>query len=223
MATREQALAAVFSEGKTLSVEDPNSTGTFLELPGLLDITEGDGSRDGRSAGTDSTRPTGVVSNMKAPTVEATFKYVSSPNWDVIDDAFINKTALNFRFDTEGETILPQTASGVTCAIAATGACTFAGYTFAADDFPLGADVVISSTHYPIASVSAAGAVSVKAPASAVTAAQFSVATPSERVSFRGKVSMTPTRQHGLAQQSEREGTLTIQCVGILPKPVRIV
>lgn len=223
MATREQALAAVFSEGKTLSVEDPNNAGTWLELPGLLDFTEGDGSRDGRTAGTDSTRPRGVVSNLKAPQVEATFKFVSSPNWDVIDDAFIAKTTLNFRFDTEGETILPQTASGVTCAIANTGVCTFVGYTFAVDDFPLGADVVVSSTHYPIVAVSAANAVSVKAPSSAVSAAQFAVETPAERVSFRGKVAMAPPRQHTLAQQSEREGTLTIQALGPLPKPARIV
>ena len=235
MATREQALAAVFSEGKTLSVQ---SGTTWLELPGLLDFTEGDGSRDGRTAGTDSTRPRGVVTNMKAPTIEATFKYVSSPNWDVIDAAFEDKATLNFRFDTEGEVILARVSGGLEAAVAAnTGAVTFDLSAAAAptlDELPLGADLVIGSTHYPIVSVpntaaglatlaSAGTGVVVKAPSAAVSSAACSIETPAERVSFRGKISMTPTRQHTLAQQSEREGTLTIQCLAPLPKPVRIV
>ena len=235
MATREQALAAIYSEGKTLSVQSGTD---WLDLPGLLDFTEGDGSRDSRSAGTDSTRPTGVVSNLKAPPVEATFKYVPHPNWDVIDDAFINKTTLNFRFDTEGEVVLARVTGGLEAAVAAnTGAVTFdlsAASAPTIDELPLGADLVIGSTHYPIVSVpdtpsglatlaSAGTGVVVKAPSAAVSSAACSIETPAERVSFRGKVTMTPTRQHGLAQQSEREGTLTIQCLGVLPKPVRIV
>ena len=104
MATREQKLAAVYSEGKSLSVYDA-ATSSWTELPGLRDFTEGDGSRDSRSTGTDSTRPHGVVSNMKAPTVEATFLYVASPAWDIIDTAFEEKTNLNFRLDTAGEVV----------------------------------------------------------------------------------------------------------------------
>ena len=93
---------------------------------------------------------------------------------------------------------------------------------------------MISAVHYPIftvpetaaaiATLAASGTgVTVKpAPSTAVSQAATQVETPAERVSFRGKVSMTPTRQHSLAQQSEREGTLTIQCLSVLPKPVRI-
>ena len=226
MASREQALAAVYSEGKSISVQDP-ATQSWLELPGLLDFTESGGERDGRSAGTDSTRPTGVVSNRKAPTVECTFKYVAHPNWDVIDSAFANKTNLNFRFDTEGEVILARQTGGLEAAIAAnTGAVTFelsAASAPTIDELPLGADLVIGSTHYPIVSVpdtaaglatlaSAGTGVTVKAPSAAVSSAACSIETPAERVSFSGKVLMCPTRQHSVAQQSEREGTLTIQC-----------
>ena len=238
MATREQTLAAVFSEGKTLAVQDPANASSWLTLPGLMDFTEGDGSRDGRTTGTDSTRPRGVVSNMKAPTVEATFKYVSSPNWDVIDAAFVDKTTLNFRFETEGEVIRARQTGGLEAAVAAnTGAVTFDVSAAPApdlDELALGADIVIGTTHYPIVSVpdTAAGlatlanagtGVTVKAPSAAVSSAACSIETPAERVSFRGKISMTPTRQHSLAQQSEREGTLTIQCLGPLPMPQRIV
>ena len=224
MASREMKLAAVFSEGKSFWVEDPANAGTFLEIPGFLDWTEGDGSRDGRSTGTDGTRPHGVVSNMKAPTVDCTFLYVSHPNWDILDDALINKTNLSYRMETEGETIVAQTASGVTCAIAADGTCTFTGYTPDIDELPLGCSIKIGSALHPIVSVTGTGALTVKvsAPSSAVAAAQFSVVTPSERVSFRGKPTKVPTREHSIAQQSEREGTLTIQSLGILPKPVRI-
>ena len=224
MATNEQALAAVFSEGKTLSVND---SGTWRDLPGLLDFTESGGERTGRTAGTDSTSPTGVVSNRQAPTVEASFKYVSSPNWDVVDSAFESKATLDFRFETEGEEIV-GTATTVSGAITTAGALTITGSGLAsldADDFPLGADVVIGGTHYPIVSVGSgaiATAVTVTAPTAAVTAAAMTVVTPAERVSFRGKVLMVPTRQHNIAQQSEREGTLTIQCRKPLPKPVRI-
>lgn len=229
MATNEQALAAVYSEGKTISVYDSASS-AWLDLPGLMDFTESAGERTGRTAGTDSTLPTGVVSNMQAPTVEATFKYVSSPNWDVVDSAFVNKTLLSFRFDTEGETIRESSLSdNRQVVITNSGAVTFAtgtGEVPTVDELPLGADIVVGSNHHPIRSVTTSGGVVTAAvvsnPPSTTTTASFAVVTPSERVSFRGKVLMVPTRQHGVAQQSEREGTLTIQCRGILPKPVRI-
>ena len=226
MATREMTLAAVYSEGKTLQVHD-SSAGTWLELPGLLDWTESGGERTGRTAGTDSTRPTGVVSNAQASTVECSFKYVAHPNWDLVDRAWLNKTQLNFRFETAGETIVGTATQTTGGSVSATGTLTIDSSdfgNFSADDFPLGADVKFGSNAYPILSVAspfAATAVKVKATA-AVSTATFEVATPAERVSFSGKVLMCPTRQHNLAQQSEREGTLTIQCRGMLPAPVRI-
>ena len=230
MATREQKLAAVYSEGKTLSVYDATAS-AWLELPGLLDFTESAGERDGRSTGTDSTRPEGVVSNMKAPTVEATFKYVAHPSWDLVDAAFVNKTVLSFRFDTEGEVV--QDFAGVApapqAAISAAGACTFTNAPsggLLVDDFPLGGVIRMSSADHPIVTVSGSGdivsSVAVKAPTAAVSAAAFTTAVSAERVSFRGKVMSAPTRQHGIAQQSEREGSLSIQCMSVLPKPVRI-
>lgn len=227
MASRELKLAAVYSEGKTLEVYD-SANSEWLNLPGLLDFTEEAGEKDSRSAGTDSTRPHGVTSNMKAPTVSATFKYVSDPAWDVVDDALVNGTILDWRFDTAGETVNDFAAAGTapTVAIAADGTCTFAnGSGLTVDDFPLGACIKVGSTLYPIRSVSVSGstvAVSVKAISAAVSATAFSTVTSGERVSFRGKPTVSPTRQHGLAQQSEREGTLGIQCLSILPKPVRI-
>ena len=222
MASREMKLAAVFSEGKSAWVQDGAN---WVELPGFLDWTESGGERDSRSTGTDSTRPHGVVSNPKASTVEMTFKYVAHPSWDVIDDAFNAKTNLNFRMDTDSEIIAAPAAQ---CAIAADGTCTFTGTDASdlnEDSFPLGSDVVIGGTHYPVLqSLASNGTFAVKVKATAaVSAADFNVVTPAERVSFRGKVSMTPTRQHTLAQQSEREGTLTVQSLSMLPKPVRIV
>ena len=226
MATREQKLAAVYSEGKTLGVEDPANAGTFTAIPGLMDFTESSGERDTRTTGTDSTRPHGVASNMKASTIEASFLYVEHPTWDIVDNAFINKTNLNFRFETESEIVLAQTASGVTCAIAADGTCTFVGGFPSVDELPLGSAIKIGSALHLINEVTAVSgavtAVSTKAPASAVSAAQYSVVTPATRVSFRAKVASTPTRQHGLAQQAEREGTLTLQSLSVLPKPTLV-
>lgn len=225
--TRQTKLAAVYSEGKSLSVYD-NAQSEWLDLPGLLDFTESGGEKDSRSTGTDSTRPHGVVSNLKAPMVEATFKFVSSPNWDLVDTALVNGTVLSWRFDTAGETIndFADQATAPQVAIAVTGVCTFTnGDNLTADDFPLGGCIKIGSTLYPIKSVSVSGAtvsVSVKAITSAVSAAVFTTETSGERVSFRGKPTMVPTRQHGVAQQSEREGTLSIQSLSVLPKPVRI-
>lgn len=225
--TRQTKLAAVYSEGKTLTVYD-SANSEWLDLPGLLDFTESGGERDSRSTGTDSTRPHGVVSNLKAPTVEATFKYVSHPNWDLVDAALINGTVLAWRFDTAGETI--NDFAGETpapqVAIAASGACTFTnGDSLTIDDFPLGGCIKIGSTLYPIKTASVSGStltVAVKAITSAVSAAAFSTETPGERVSFRGKPTIVPTRQHGVAQQAEREGSLMIQSLSVLPDPVRI-
>ena len=225
MATRETKLAAIFSEGKTLEVRD-TAADEWLGIPGLLDFTEDAGDRDGRTAGTDSTRPHGVVSNLKAPTVTATFKFVQGAAWDIIDDAMINKTTLAFRLRTAGETVNDFTDGSTppTVAIAADGACTFAnGSNLTVDDFPLGACIKIGSALHPIKSVTPGStlAVKVNAPQSAITAVAFTVETAAERVSFRGKVMSAPPRQHGIAQQSEREGTLMIQSIGVLPKPVR--
>ena len=227
MTTRQTKLAAVYSEGKSLSVYDPANS-EWLDLPGLLDFTESGGERDARSTGTDSTRPHGVVSNLKAPMVEATFKFVSSPHWDVVDNALVNGTSLAWRFDTAGETV--NDFAGVSpapqVAIAATGVCTFTnGDTLTADDFPLGACIKVGSNLHPIRTVAVTGsvvAVTVNAITSAVSATAFTTVTSGERVSFRGKPTMAPTRQHGVAQQSEREGTLSIQSLSVLPEPVRI-
>ena len=227
MASRELKLAAVYSEGKTLEVYDRANT-EWLNLPGLLDFNEEAGEKDSRSTGTDSTRPHGVVSNLKAPTVNATFKYVADPAWDVVDDALVNGTVLDWRFDTAGETVNDFAAAGTApqVAIAADGTCTFTnGSGLTVDDFPLGGCIKVGSTLYPIKSVSVSGStvsVSVSAISSAVSASSFSTVTAGERVSFRGKPTIAPTRQHGLAQQSEREGTLSIQSLSVLPKPVRI-
>ena len=227
MATRELKLAAVYSEGKTLSVHD-SAADEWLEIPGLLDFTEGDGGRDGRVAGTDSTRPSGVVTNLKAPMVEATFKLVSHASWNLIDDALIEKTTLSWRFDTAGETVNDFAGvTGLTVAIAVDGTCTFVnGSTLTVDDFPIGSCIKAGGTLYPIKDVTVTGsaltAVKVEAVSSAVSATAFTVETPGERVSFRGKVSKAPPREHSLAQQSEREGTLAIQALSVLPEPVRI-
>lgn len=228
MSSRELKLAAVYSEGKSLSVYDTANT-EWLDIPGLLDFTESAGERDTRSTGTDSTRPHGVVSNMKAPTVEATFKYVQGAAWDLIDDALVEKTTLSWRFDTEGETVNDfADVTGLTVAIAQDGTCTFVnGSTLTADDFPLGACIKVGSTLYPLKDVTLTGSavttVKVEPITSAQSASAFTVVTPAERVSFRGKPASAPPRQHGVAQQSEREGTLTIQAMSILPKPDRIV
>lgn len=227
MATRELKLAAVYSEGKTLSVHD-SAADEWLEIPGLLDDTISGGERDARSVGTDSTRPSGVVSNLKAPTLEFTFKYVQHASWNLIDDALIEKTALSFRHDTAGETVNDFSGvTGLTVAIAVDGTCTFVnGSSLTVDDFPMGACIKAGGTLYPIKTVTLTGqtltTVKVEAITSAVSATAFTVETPGERVSFRGKVSKAPPREHALAQQSEREGTLTIQALSVLPKPVRI-
>ena len=225
--TRQTKLAAVFSEGKTLSVYD-SANSAWLELPGLLDWTESGGEKDARDAGTDSTRPHGVVSNAKAPMVEAPFKFVSHPNWDVVDAAFENGDILSWRFDTAGETVNDFADQSPTPQVAITtgGACTFtnaSGLTI--DDFPLGSCIKIGSNLHPIVTATVTGStltVTVKAITSAVAATNFSTETPGERVSFRGKPTMVPAKQHGLAQQSEREGTLSIKCLSVLPAPVRI-
>lgn len=225
--SRQTKLAAVYSEGKSLSVYD-TANSEWLDLPGLLDFTESGGEKDSRSTGTDSTRPHGVTSNLKAPMVEATFKFVSSPHWDVVDTALVNDTILAWRFDTAGETVndFADQSPRPQVAIAANGACTFTnGSALTADDFPLGACIKVGSTLYPIRTVSVSGStvsVSVNAITSAVSASDFTTETSGERVSFRGKPTMAPTRQHGVAQQSEREGTLSIQALSVLPKPVRI-
>lgn len=227
MASREMKIAAIFSEGKTLEVYD-RANSEWLNLPGLLDWTEEAGEKDSRSTGTDSTRPHGVTSNMKAPMVRATFKYVSDPAWDFVDDGLVNDTVLDWRFDTAGEVIndFATAATAPEVAIAADGTCSFTnGSGLTVDDFPLGGVIKVGSTLYPIKSVSLSGstlAVKVKAISSAVSATAFSTETAGERVSFRGKPTEVPTRQHGLAQQSEREGTLSIQSLSVLPKPVRI-
>lgn len=229
MATRETKIAAIFSEGKSAWVYDESDT-EWLQIPGDLDWTEDDGSRDGRSTGTDSTRPHGVASNLKAPTVTISTKFVQAPAWTLIDNALMDKTPLSFRLDTEGETVYSAVAAGVTgmtCAIAQDGTCTFVnGSSLTIDDFPIGACIKIAGTLYPLKSVTTTGqtldAVKVEAITSAVSAAAFTVETPGERVSFRGKVLSAPTRQHTLAQQSEREGTLVVQSLSVLPKPVRI-
>ena len=224
--TRQTKLAAVFSEGKSLSVYD-SANSAWLELPGLLDFTESGGEKDARDAGTDSTRPHGVVSNAKAPMVEAPFKFVSHPHWDVVDAAFENGDILSWRFDTAGETVNDFADQSPTpqVSIAANGGCTFTnGSGLTIDDFPLGSCIKIGSNLHPIVSASVTGStvtVTVKA-TTAVSATDFSVETPGERVSFRGKPTMVPAKQHSLTQQSEREGTLSIKCLSMLPDPVRI-
>ena len=233
MATKEQALAAVYSEGKSLWVKDPAVSGAsgWLELPGLLDFSSNAGERGGRTAGTDSTRPRGVTTNMQAPTVEATFKYVSSPNWDVPDSAFSAGTVLNWRMETQGEVVqdFSDLATGPSVAIALDGTCTFTNNPTGGlhiDDFPLGGVIRVGSNDYPIKDVTNSGdtvtAVTAKVSA-AVSAATFVTAVSAERISFRGKVLICPPRQHGIAQQSEREGTLSIQCTRPMSRPVRIV
>ena len=225
MATREQKLAAVYSEGKSLHVYDTAST-SWKELPGFMDWTPSGGERDTRSTGTDSTRPHGVVSNMKAPSLECTFKYVRGAVWDVIDSALINKTVLSFRMDTDNEIVLDGLTAGTDqVAITTAGVCTFTGRKPTIDEFPIGSDIKVGNTPYGISGVSVTGSavsVTVDAPSSAVSASDYTVETPGERVSFRAKVSIAPTRQFTLAQQSEREGSLTLQCLSILPEPVRI-
>lgn len=228
MSSRELKLAAIYSEGKTLEVRD-TANDEWLGIPGLLDFNEDAGDRDGRSTGTDSTRPHGVVSNLKAPTVTATFKFVQGAAWDLIDAALINKTTLSWRLNTAGETVNDFTDGGTAPQVAITtaGVCTFTnGSNLTVDDFPLGSCIKIGSTLHPIRTVSVTGsvvAVTVNAITTAVTASAFTTETAAERVSFRGKPTVAPPRQHGIAQQSEREGTLTIQALGVLPKPVRVV
>ena len=227
MATRELKLAAVYSEGKSLSVHD-SAANEWLEIPGLLDDTISAGERDSRSTGTDSTRPHGVVSNLKAPTLEFTFKYVQHASWKIIDDALIAKTPLSFRHDTAGEIVNDFAGvTGLTVAIATDGTCTFVnGSSLTVDDFPMGSCIKAGGTLYPIKNVVLTGqtltTVKVEPITTAITATAFTVETPAERVSFRGKVASAPPRQHQLAQQSEREGTLTIQALSVLPSPVRI-
>ena len=217
----ENALALIASEGKTLEVYDGTNT-TWLTLPGLMDWTMGDTSRDTRSVGTDSDRPTGTVSSLKAPVVTSTHKVVASPAWDLISTAFDGKDILNFRMTTHEDIVLPQTESGVTCAIAADGTCTFVGGTPSRDQTPIGSSIKIGNAQYVIASVTTSG-VKVVAPSAAVAAAQYSVVTAAERIEYRGKIAKTPTREHGIAQQSEREGDLEVQCLYAPGDPVRLV
>ena len=234
MATRELKLAAIYSEGKRLEFMSGTS---WTRIPGFLDWTISGAERDSRSTGTDSDRPHGVVSSLKAPTVDCTFNFVPSPVWDTLDAALIDKRVMTFRMTTEGEVIKEAVAGNTQAAIAATGAVTFELSSASAptiDELPLGSDIVIGSTHYPIVSVpdteaglatlrSAGTGVMVSPISSAVSDSDYTIETPSTSVTFRGKVTITPTRQHTLAQQSEREGSLMIQSLSVIPAPVRVV
>ena len=221
-----ETLAAIYSEGKTLSVYDRTSS-AWLGLPGMMDFTINGGERTGRSAGTDSNRPTGEVGTPQAPTVEVTFKYVSSPNWDLVDNAFVNGTMLDWRLDTVGEVIQDFAAASTApmATVSSNGTVSFtAGTPTDIDDFPLGGVIKVGNAVRPIVSVvESGGALTVKVSGSAIsTAAAVTTGVSGERLSFRGKVLMAPPRQHGIAQQSEREGTLTIQSKSMLPAPTRI-
>lgn len=106
------------------------------------------------------------------------------PAWRKITDAYNDGESLSVRFTTQAKTVFGPSPAGSTVAIAATGACTFAGNgnaDFTSEDYGPGMALVVGGKRYAITSISDSGAVKVVAPASAVAASVYSVEVPSVR------------------------------------------
>ena len=228
---RQNKLAAILSEGKSLSVQ--NTAGAWLEIPGFMDWTISGGEAAGRSTGTDSNRPHGAVGNLQAPTIEATFKVVPSPAWDFIQSALESKDILSWRFETAGETLFQADSTGQAAITGGTGADAGAvTFTDTAtppvkptlDDLALGAYVTLGTEGFRISSVNTSTLVTTvdPAPASAISGAGYSIETPRLRQSFRAKVTQCPETQFGVASAAEKEGTLGLQCISVMRAPVRV-
>ena len=108
--------------------------------------------------------------------------------------------------------------------MSATGTVSFVGEKPTIDNLALGADIKIGNTHNRIISVNPDSlATTVDVPGTAVAAASYTIETPALRQKARAKVTQCPATQYGIASQSEKEGTLSLQCISMLPAPERIV
>lgn len=208
----------VGSEDKSLSVLDGS---TWIELPGVNDWNNSGGGREGRSTTSDSGNPTGLAGAISAPSME--FPAYAVPGhqaWEIIREAYLANDEVRLREETPSQTLVAQTSGSVNAAIAATGVVTFTGTPRPTeDDLRLGSRIRISTTDYIIASVNPATLATTvdPAPATAVSAANYSIRTPILRREFAAKVLETPDMHGNITQGGEFMGTLRVQLRGALP------
>ena len=207
----------VGSEGKTLSVLDGS---TWIEIPGVNDWNNSGGGRDGRSTTSDSGGPTGLAGAMSAPIREfGAYAVPGHRACEILREAFLANDEVRLREDTPSQTLVATTTGTTRAAIAATGVVTFSGTAPTEDDLRLGSRIRIADTDYIIASVNPTALTTTvdPAPASSVTAANYSIRTPILRREFAAKVLETPDMHGNISQGGEFMGTLRVQLRGALP------
>lgn len=102
-------------------------------------------------------------------------------------DASLADTRLRCRYETEAETIVPQTASGVTVAISSTGAVTLAGTEPDFNGVLRGHSIRIGNNLHVIQRVDRDGKPTrVSAPSASVSASQYTIVNPIYRLEWIG-------------------------------------
>ena len=211
MAEKRGGLAGRVGRRVNVSYNYPKQGSVYYEIPGIANfsIGQGEAASDTISAFEGSFTILG-----EAPIGDVNFSVVSYlPNhraWADIEAAFAAGDPLNWRILTPERTVLAQTASGLTAAIAqTTGIVTFAG-----DIVPIlgatvqrGMSLVVGGTKYSIRSINintagtaleTGGFVVDPPPASAVAAGVYSFLMPSLRWAFNGGIKQTGSVEGGV-------------------------
>ena len=215
---RQAPHTVVGGEQKTVSVLDGT---TWKTLIAGNDWTIDGGTKEGRSTTSESGAPTGLAGPPSAPIVSVNaYGVPHHAAWDRVEDGFNDDLLLDFRLDTQSRMLRAMTTGTDRAAIAATGVVTFSGNPPSRQQLREGAVLRIADTDYHIRTVTQGSpqvATVDPAPATAVTAANYSIRVPVYRREFQGLVLETPTLHGDLPTGGELNGTLRIQALGELP------
>ena len=175
----------------------PAAETTYRTVPGTISITPSPSTRE-------EVEQQALIGSYKGAGA------VTIGNWDLemiwggrdkstrdFKDAFDNSTQMDIRVYTDPQILVPQTAVGVTAAIAAaTGLVTFVGYQaseFLKAKFYSGMQVKIGANYYTVDEIDATtGALTVQKPSANVTAAPFSIVKAQLRWEFTCSIQSEP-------------------------------
>ena len=215
---RNAPLAAIGAEDLELSIHDGTD---WRRLKGFSGFTISGGDREGRSITSDTTGPSGAAGAEGAPQIE--FESMRVPQqaaWTTVTQRYRNKTLTQFRLDTEQIMLKATTTGSQQAAIAADGVVTWSGGNPVEGEVREGAALLIGSADFDIDTVnpSTLAATVRPAPASAVSAANYSLRIPALRLEFSGFILATPTLHGSANQGAELGGPLRIQFNGPMPE-----
>lgn len=197
--------------------------GTEHTLPSVTAYVESGGERSVSEEQTFSGPATTAEAPGK-PSIQIDGLYAPHVNgWKVLSQAFNDGTNVRIRLKTEELEVFSTSAQGDTAAIATTGVVTFAGNKpdFSSDEYGTGHALKIGTKYYVIQSiVKGSGAnsytVTVDAPATAVTAANYSIVVPSLiRGPFACQVTLSDRFDLSVGQSMRGSATLTPSAIAL--------